>query len=95
MQVLMRMAELKIRGLIPGPASRGVCSALESIRGVQHVDPAPENRRVIVIFDAYRVSPLQFETAVRVMGCNVERLVIQTPENMPATTASLAQDYLS
>jgi hypothetical protein len=95
MQVSMQMAELKILGLTPGPASRGVCSALECIRGVQHVDSEPEDRRVTVIFDAYRVSPLQFETAVRVMGCDVERLVIQPPGNMLAAEASLAQDYLS
>jgi copper chaperone CopZ len=95
MQVSMQMAELEIRGLTPGSASRGVCSALESIRGVQHVDSEPDARRVTVIFDAFRVSPLQFETAVRVMGCDVERLIIQTPENMLATKASLAQDYLS
>lgn len=94
-QMSIQSADLEIRGLAPGPASRGVCSALECIRGVQQVDSEPEARHVTVIFDAYRVSPLQFETAVRVMGCDVERMVIHTPENNLPTEASLAQDYLS
>jgi hypothetical protein len=34
----------------------------------------------MVTYDAFRVSPQQFKTAVRVMGCEVEGMVISTAD---------------
>jgi len=74
MQSLMQTVDMKVGGLDCGLASAGVRSALECIRGVAEVRMARNERCVSVIYDAYRVHPRQFETAVRVMGCEVERL---------------------
>ena len=75
MQTRMQTVEMQISGLSSGPVSSGVRSALESIRGVEQVMMAPNEPYVTVTYDAFMVRPRQFETAVRVMGCEVERLV--------------------
>ncbi len=72
----MQMADLEVGGLDRSRASSGVRSALECIRGVARVTVLPDEHRVSVTYDAFRVSPDQFETAVRVMGCGVERMVL-------------------
>jgi hypothetical protein len=76
----MQMADMEINGLGCGSASRGVCSALNCIHGVARVRMLPDQPCVTVIYDAYRVSPQQFETAVRVMGCEVEHLIVRSAE---------------
>ena len=78
MQISMQTADMEISGLGSGPASRGVRSALNCMHGVAQVSMVPNERYVTVTYDAYRVSPHQFETAVRVMGCEVERLIVRT-----------------
>jgi allophanate hydrolase subunit 1 len=80
MQTSMQTADMEISGLGSGSASAGVCSALKCIRGVAQVSMVPGARNVTVTYDASRVSPRQFETAVRVMGCEVERLVVRTAD---------------
>ena len=75
MQTRMQVIEMQISGLSSGPVSTGVRSALECIRGVEQVRMLPNEPYVTVIYDAQMVRPRQFETAVRVMGCEVERLV--------------------
>jgi hypothetical protein len=77
MLTLMQTVDMEISGLGSFPASRGVRSALECIHGVAQVKMIPNERHVTVIYDAFRVSPHQFETAVRVMGCEVERLIVR------------------
>ena len=74
MQTRMQTVDMEISGLGSGLASRGVRSALECIRGVAQVRMVANERYVSVTYDAFRVRPRQFETAVRVMGCEVERL---------------------
>ena len=76
----MQTADIAISGLVSGPASRGVCSALNCIHGVAQVRMVPDQHHVTVTYDAYRVSPRQFETAVSVMGCEIERLVVRAPD---------------
>ena len=78
MQTSMQTVDMEISGLGSGPASRGVRSALNCIRGVARVRMVPNGRYVTVTYNAFRVSPHQFETAVSVMGCEVERLVVRT-----------------
>jgi hypothetical protein len=75
MQTRMQTVEMQIRGLSSGPVSAGVRSALECIRGVEQVRMVPNEQYVTATYDAFMVRPRQFETAVRVMGCEVERLV--------------------
>jgi copper chaperone CopZ len=79
MQTSMQTMNMEIRGLGSVPAARGVRSALECIRGVAQVRIVPNERYVTVTYDAFRVSPQQFKTAVRVMGCEVEGMAIPTP----------------
>ena len=74
MQTSMQTVDMEISRLGSGLASRGVRSALECIRGVAQVRMVPNERYVTVTYDAFRVRPRQFETAVRVMGCEVARL---------------------
>ena len=74
MQTSMQTVDMQISGLGSGSASRGVRSALECIRGVAQVRIVPNERYVSVTYDAFRVRPRQLETAVRVMGCEVERM---------------------
>ncbi|MEO8009854.1 MAG: hypothetical protein ABI728_15230 [Betaproteobacteria bacterium] len=73
----MQTADLAISGLGSSQASRGVRSALNCIHGVAQVSMVPDESRVSVTYDAFRVFPQQFETAVRVMGCEIERLVVR------------------
>ena len=73
----MQTVDLEISGLGSGPASRGVRSALNCIHGVAHVRMVRNRRHVTVTYDAFRVSPHQFETAVSVMGCEVEHLIVR------------------
>lgn len=77
MQTSMQTVDMEIRGLVSEPAERGVRSALNCIRGVAQVRMVPNERYVSVTYNAFKVSPRQFETAVRVMGCEVERLAIR------------------
>lgn len=74
MQRSMKTAELEVSGMDSERASRGVCSALNCIRGVAQVAMQPDMRFITLTYDATRVSARQFETAVRVMGCEVERM---------------------
>lgn len=74
----MQTADLEVSGLGSGPASRGVRSALKCIRGVAQVRMVRNKHHVTVTYDAFRVSPHQFETAVSVMGCEVEHLIVRT-----------------
>ena len=91
MQTSMQTVSMEIRGLGSEPAVRGVRSALECIRGVAQVRIVPNERYVTVTYDAFRVSPQQFKTAVRVMGCEVARLAIPAPhaatDKIPVTEA--------
>lgn len=80
MQTSMQTADLEISGVDATPASRGVCSALECIHGVTLVRMDPNKRDVTVTYDAFKVAPRQFLTAVRVMGCEVERLSVRTTD---------------
>ena len=75
MQTSMQTVDMEINGLESGLASRGVRSALECIRGVAQVRMVPNERHVTVTYDAFRVRLRQFETAVRVMGCELDRVV--------------------
>jgi cation transport ATPase len=75
MQSRMQTVEMQISGLSSGPVSSGVRSALECIHGVEQVRILPNEPYVTVTYDALMVRLGQFETAVRVMGCKVERLV--------------------
>ena len=83
----MQTVDRKVGGLDSGMASIGVRSALECIRSVAEVRMVRNECCVSAIYDAYRVHPRQFETAVRVMGCEVERLDLRSagvnrlPEN--------------
>ena len=79
MQTLMQTMNMEIRGLVSEPAKRGVRSALECIRGVARVRIGPDERHVSVTYDAFRVSLRQFNTAVRVMGCEVVRTTMPAP----------------
>ena len=80
MQTSMQTMNMEICGLGSEPAARGVRSALECIRSVAQVRIVSNERYVTVTYDAFRVSPQQFKTAVCVMGCEVERLVVETLE---------------
>ena len=95
MQTLMQTMNMEIRGLGSERTVRGVRSALDSIRGVAQVRIVPNERFVTVTYDALRVSPEQFKTAVRVMGCEVALLTaptLQAPaeHKMPAPLACAA-----
>ena len=79
MQTSMQTAGMEIRGLGSEAAARGVRSALGCIRGVAQVRIVPNERYATVTYDAFRVSPQQFKTAVRVMGCEVAHLAILPP----------------
>ena len=80
MRTSMQTADMEISGLGSGPASRGVRSALNCIYGVAQVRMVPNQHHVTVIYDAFRVSPHQLETAVSVMGCEVEHLAVRTAD---------------
>ena len=88
MQTLLQIVDLEITGPASDPPPRGVCSALACIRGVQRVVAASDGPHVMVTFDALKVSTLQFGTAVRAMGCDIERLTTQAPESITGYTPS-------
>jgi len=95
LQTATRTADLQVHGLDGGTATRGVCSALKCIRGVRDVGVEPRMHHITVTYDAHRVSPRQFATAVRVMGCEVERLTIRQPEAVPADPIDGVQSFPS
>lgn len=86
----MQTADMEVMGLGSEPARRGVRSALNCIRGVAHVGLEPDSRRVTVIYDAFRASPRQFETAVRVMGCEVGHIAVRA-RRAPKTGSDTAE----
>ena len=81
MQNYTKIADVQIAGLELDSVSRGVRSALNCIRGVGVVSMQPEQRLVRVTYDACKVSPCQIERAVRVMGGEVERLVVRNSKS--------------
>lgn len=91
LQTSMQTVDMKIRGLDSAPAERGVRSALECIRGVAQVRIMPNERQVSVTYDSFRVSPRQFKTAVRLMGCEVAHMAIPTPDAPVAEKVASAE----
>lgn len=53
----MQTADLEISGLRSSQALRGVRSALNCIHGVTQVSMVPDESRVSVTYDAFRVFP--------------------------------------
>jgi hypothetical protein len=78
----MRMADIRLGGRGAGESTSGICSALKCIRGVADVSVEPQMRLITVTYDASKVLPRQFETAVRVMGGEAEHVSIR-PSPMP------------
>ncbi len=76
MKVDLETASLLVSGIRDQARERGVCSALESIHGVHGVSPLPGHSTMVVRFDPTRVVPEQLRTAVRVMGCRVESMLL-------------------
>lgn len=76
----MQRAHLKILGMNVDASTRSVESALSVIRGVADVRVSLADHEATVCFDPDKVFPRQFETAVRVVGCEVERIVVDTTE---------------
>jgi cation transport ATPase len=74
MKTRMQTVEMQLNGLTSNGVSTGVRSALECIQGVEQVSVVPNDPRVTIVYDACRARPGQFETAVRIMGCQVEAL---------------------
>lgn len=76
----MGTANLKIRGMNSSASMQGVVRALSVIRGVEGVAISFDDGMATVIYDAYKVTPKQFQVAVRVMGCEVENLIVEAPQ---------------
>jgi copper chaperone CopZ len=76
----MQTAHLTINGMHFDASMRSVQSALSIIRGVSDVSVSIADKEATIRYDPHKVLPRQFETAVRVVGCEVERLVVETPE---------------
>ena len=76
----MQTAHLRINGMNFDASIRSVQSALSIIRGVSDVSVSIADKEATIRYDPHKVLPRQFETAVRVVGCEVERLVVETPE---------------
>ena len=76
MKVELETASLSVCGIRDAKTERGVCSALESIHGVRSAHALPHAGAVIVEFDPTRVVPGQLRTAVRVMGCRIDSIVL-------------------
>ena len=72
----MQTAHLTINGMHIDASARSVQSALRVIRGVSDVSVNITEREATIRYDPHKVLPRQFETAVRVVGCEVERLVV-------------------
>jgi copper chaperone CopZ len=75
----MQTAHLRIKGMHFGTSARSVQSALSIIRGVSDVSVSIAGKEATIRYDPHKVLPRQFETAVRVVGYEVERLVVETP----------------
>ena len=78
----MQTAHLRIKGMHFDASVRSVQSALSAIRGVEDVRVYVAEREATIRYDPHKVLLRQFETAVRVVGCEVERLVVETPERL-------------
>ena len=76
----MQTAHLTINGMSFDASARSVQSALSVIRGVSNVSVSVTEKEATIRYDPRKVLPRQFETAVRVVGCEVEKLVVDTPE---------------
>src|SRR6185436_8088743 len=76
----MQTAHLTINGMSFDASARSVQSALSVIRGVSDVSVSVTEKEATIRYDPRKVLPRQFETAVRVVGCEVESLVVDTPE---------------
>jgi copper chaperone CopZ len=76
----MQTAHLRIKGMHFDASVRSVRSALSVIRGVADVSVSVAEREATIMYDPHKVVPRQFETAVRVVGCEVERLVVEKSE---------------
>ena len=76
----MQTAHLTINGMNFDASKRSVQSALSIIRGVSDVSVSIADKEATIRYDPHKVFLRQFETAVRVVGCEVERLVVETPE---------------
>lgn len=84
----MQTVHLTINGMNFDASMRSVQSALSIIRGVFDVSVSIAGKEATIRYDPQKVLPRQFETAVRVVGCEVERLVVDTPER-PSLAMSL------
>ena len=76
----MQTAHLTINGMSFDASARSVQSALSVIRGVSNVSVSITEKEATVRYDPRKVFPRQFETAVRVVGCEVENVVVDTPD---------------
>ena len=77
----MLTAHLIINGMDFDAAVRSVASALSILRGVSDVSVRVAGKEATLRFDPHKVLPRQFETAVRVVGCEVEEVVIDIDES--------------
>lgn len=77
----MQTARLKIKGMKFDASMRSVRSALSIIRGVSDVCVSISEKEAVIYYDPDKVLPRQFETAVRVVGCEVERIVVDPPKS--------------
>lgn len=75
----MQTAHLRINGMDIDASKRSVQSALSIIRGVSNVSISIADREATIWYDPDKVLPRQFETAVRVVGCEVDAIVVETP----------------
>jgi len=76
----IQTAHLRINGRNFDASMRSVQSALSIIRGASDVSVSVAEKEATIRYDPHKVLLRQFETAVRVVGCEVERLVVETPE---------------
>ena len=76
----MQTAHLTIHGMNLDASTRSVQSALSVIRGVSDASVSIEDKEATVKYEPHKVLPRQFETAVLVLECEVETLVVDTPE---------------
>ena len=73
----MKTANMEINGMTSPASAKGVHSALSVIRGVAGVKVSLESGQANVCFDPHKAIPEQFKKAVRVMGCEVEKISVQ------------------
>lgn len=88
----MQTAILKINRMTSGAAMRSVRSALSVIRGVAGVKISLEEGETIVSYDPQKVLPRQFQTAVRVVGCEIESLTVEASSPLPSAGRSASED---